>query len=111
MDQPQAARKWQHRFAAQGALSLLDRSSRPRRSPCQTDADKIKRTVALWHKQQLTYAQIAKRMSLSRNTVVRACQAAGEILHLDTKKLARFAQPSERTVDTPCAGVQGAYGH
>ena len=112
------ARKWQRRFAAQDVAGLLDRSSRPRRSPQRSDPSKIERAVALRRNQRLTYAQIAERVGLSRSTVARACQnagvarlpplqatvpvrryerkAAGELLHLDTKKLACFAQPGHR---------------
>lgn len=68
--------------------------------------------------QRLTYAQIAERVGLSRSSMARACQGAGvarlpplqtstpvrryerstagELLHLDTKKLARFEQPGHR---------------
>ena len=55
------ARKWQRRFAAQGVAGLLDRSSRPRRSPQRSDPSKIERAVALRRNQRLTYAQIAER--------------------------------------------------
>jgi transposase InsO family protein len=112
------ARKWQRRFAAEGAAGLLDRSSRPARSPGRTEARKIERAVALRRTQQLTYTQIAERVGLSKSTVGRACaaadvarlpplqpaapvrryerKAAGELLHLDTKKLACFEQPGHR---------------
>lgn len=112
------ARKWQRRFAAEGVTGLMDRSSRPVRSPRRADAGKIERAVALRRTQRLTYAQIAERVGLSKSTVARACAAAGvarlaplqqaapvhryehktagELLHLDTKKLARFEQPGHR---------------
>ena len=41
------ARKWHERQAAEGAGGLLDRSSRPRRSPGRSDAGKLERAVAL----------------------------------------------------------------
>lgn len=71
------ARKWQRRFAAEGAAGLLDRSSRPKRSPRRSDALKVERAVALRRSQRLTYAQIAERVGLSRSSVARACQVAG----------------------------------
>lgn len=126
------ARKWRGRHAAQGAAGLRDRSSRPQRS----DASKLERAVALRRTQRLTYACIAERVGLSKSTVARACQAAGvarlpalqpavagrryerksagELLHLDTKKLARFEQPGhrvtgDRTRYTPRAGWQALH--
>lgn len=112
------ARKWQRRLVAEGAAGLLDRSSRPVCSPRRSDASKIERAVALRRTQRLTYAQIAERVGLSKSTVARACagagvarlpplqqtapvrryerKTAGELLHLDTKKLARFEQPGHR---------------
>ena len=108
-----SARKWQRRFDDQGASGLLERSSRPRRSPRRSDPDKIGRTVALRRTQRPGYAQIAERVGLWRSTVARACQhagiarlpprqeavpvrrcertSAGELLHLDTRKLASIS--------------------
>lgn len=130
------ARKWQRRFAAQGAAGLLDGSSRPRHSPRRSDPSKIELVIALRRTQHLTYAQIAERVGLSSSTVARACQAAvmarllplqeavpvrryerktaGELLHLDTKKLARFDQlghrvTGDRTRYTPRAGWQALH--
>ena len=92
--------------------------------------------MALRRTQRLTYAQIAERVGLSSSTVARACQGAGvarlpslqavapvrryerktagELLHLDTKKLARFEQPGhrvtgDRTCYTPGAGWQALH--
>jgi transposase InsO family protein len=112
------ARKWQRRFVAEGVAGLLDRSSRPARSPRRSDTRKLERATALRRTQRLTYAQIAERVGLSKSSVARACTAAGlarlpplqeraavrryerkhagELLHLDTKKLARFEQPGHR---------------
>ncbi|WP_119290221.1 IS481 family transposase [Azohydromonas sediminis] len=112
------ARKWRRRYAAVGEPGLLDGSSRPHRSPARSDATKIERAVALRRTQRLTYERIAERVGLSRSTVARACQAAGlaklpplqqrragpryerssagELLHLDTKKLGCFRRPGHR---------------
>ncbi len=130
------ARKWQRRHASEGAIGLLDRSSRPANSPRRSDAHKMERAIALRRTQRLTYAQIAERVGLSSSSVARACQAAGvarlpplqetapvrryerkaagELLHLDTKKLARFEQPGhrvtgDRTRYTPRAGWQALH--
>ena len=97
---------------------MLDRGSRPRRSPGRSDARKLERAVALRRTQCLTYERIAERVGLSRSVVARACaaagvarlpglqqavpvrryekQTAGELLHLDTKKLGCFDQPGHR---------------
>lgn len=129
------ARKW-HRRRAQGDSELRDRSSRPHRSPRRSDAAKVERALALRRTQRLTYERIAERVGLSRSTVARACQAAGlaklpplqqrpvgpryerssagELLHLDTKKLYRFERPghrvtADRTQYTPHAGWQALH--
>ncbi len=133
---PRTARKWQRRYGAEGAAGLLDRSSRPLRCPRRSDATKIERAVALRRNQRLTYERIAERVGLSRSAVARACKAAGvahltalqdavpvrryerqkagELLHLDTKKLARFDKPGhrvtgDRTQNTPRAGWQALH--
>ena len=130
------ARKWQRRFDTEGACGLLDRSSRPRRSPRRSDPNKIKRAVALRRTLRLSYAQIAERVGLSSGSVARACQhagvarlpplqeappvrryerpSAGQLLHLDTKKLARFDQSGhrvtgDRTRYTSSAGWQALH--
>jgi transposase InsO family protein len=132
----QTARKWTDRHAVEGAAGLLDRSSRPRRSPGRSDAGKLERAVALRRTQRLTYEHIAERVGLSKSVVARACKragvaelpslqqavpvrryeksAAGELLHLDTKKLGCFDQPGhrvtgDRTRNTPRAGWQALH--
>jgi transposase InsO family protein len=133
---PRTARKWQRRWASEGATGLLDRSSRPERCPRRSDAIKVERAVALRRNQRLTYERIAERVGLSRSVVARACkaagvarlpawqdavpvrryerQSAGELLHLDTKKLGRFDKPGhrvtgDRTQNTPRAGWQALH--
>ncbi len=41
------ARKWQRRRASEGAIGLLDRSSRPANHPRRSDAHKMERAIAL----------------------------------------------------------------
>jgi transposase InsO family protein len=133
---PRTARKWRHRHAVESAVGLVDRSSRPLHCPRRSDASKIERAVALRRTQRLTYECIAERVGLSRSTVARACkaagvarlpalqdtvpvrryerQSAGELLHLDTKKLDRFDKPGhrvtgDRTQNTPRAGWQALH--
>jgi len=130
------ARKWHERQAVEGSAGLLDRSSRPRRSPGRSDAGKLERAVALRKNQRLTYERIAERLGLSKSVVARTCKAAGvarlpglqqavpvrryekasagELLHLDTKKLGCFEQPGhrvtgDRTKNTRRAGWQALH--
>jgi transposase InsO family protein len=112
------ARIWQQRAAAEGRDALADRSSRPLASPRATVADKRERIVNLRRNHRLTYAVIASRVGVSVATTGRICaqagvaklpplesappkrryerQTPGELLHLDTKKLARFDRPGHR---------------
>jgi len=133
---PRTARKWQQRFASLGEAGLVDRSSRPVRSPTRAAADKLERAVALRQNQRLTYDRIAERIGLGKSTVARACKVAGvsrlpalqattpvrryeretpgELLHLDTKKLGQFDKPGhrvtgDRTQNTPRAGWQALH--
>jgi transposase InsO family protein len=106
------------------------------RSPARSDARKLERAVALRQTQRLTYERIGERVGLSRSVVARACKAAGvarlpslqqsepvrryekgsagELLHLDTKKLGCFDKPGhrvtgDRTKNTPRAGWQALH--
>lgn len=131
---PRSVRKWQQRH--QAGHTLIDRSSRPHRSPRRCAAEKVERTQALRKNHRLTYCAIAERVGLSKSTVGRICKAAGlarlapleakpmgpryerqrpgELLHIDTKKLPRFSQPghrvtADRTKKTRKAGHQALH--
>ena len=133
---PRTARKWKRRHAAEGEIGLHDKSSRPARSPRRSDARKLERAVALRRTQRLTYERIAERVGLSKSVVGRACKTAGvaclpslqearpvrryerakagELLHLDTKKLGCFDRPGhrvtgDRATNTPRAGWQALH--
>jgi transposase InsO family protein len=103
--------KWLARFRAEGELGLLDRSSRPRRCPRGLSADEQGSLEALrrqrWPLWRIamqagrgvaTVSRCMKRLGLSRLKsleppvpVVRYERAAaGELLHIDTKKLGRI---------------------
>ncbi len=111
-------------------------SSRPHSSPRRSAADKVERAQALRKNHRLTYFAIVERTGLSKSTVGRICQdaglarlppleakppgpryerkRAGELLHIDTKKLPRFAQPghrvtADRTKKTRKAGHQALH--
>lgn len=124
------ARKWLKRFGEEGSAGLQDRSSRPQSSPTRSNAE-LEQQVEQLRRQRLTGTQIAQQTGLSRATVFRILNrrglnrlsrlepaqpvqryehaAPGDLLHLDIKKLARFAQPGHRVTgdrkqNTPRAG-------
>lgn len=108
----QTAGKWVARFRGEGAAGLQDRSSRPHRSPRRTPAPLAEQIEAL-RRQRRTGAQIAMAVGCSKSTVFRILAhqglsrlkalepaepvrryeraTAGELIHLDIKKLGRFS--------------------
>lgn len=123
------ARKWLGRYLADGAAGLLDKSSRPARSPRQIDPAVALVIVELRRKLMLQ-AQIASYVGVSKATVSRVLRRAGlsrltdlrppepvqryereqpgELLHIDIKKLGRIARPGHRVTGTREGRVQGA---
>ena len=105
------ARRWIERFQAEGESGLLDRSSRPARSPRCTPARIEARIIAL-RRTRLVAVAIARELGLARSTVGAVLrrhklgrlsslepkptvvryerESPGELIHLDTKKLARI---------------------
>ena len=110
-------RKWVARFAAEGRSGLVDRSSRPRRSPRRTPAP-VEARVAELRRQRWTGAEIARQVGCSKATVHRILRrlglhrlkalepaepvrryehdAPGDMIHIDIKKLGRFAKAGHR---------------
>jgi transposase InsO family protein len=110
-------RKWLGRYLAQGEEALRDRSSRPRLSP-RAIAPATALAIVEVRRQRLTQARIAASLGVSKSTVGRVLaraglshlkdlepitavvryehQAAGDLLHIDIKRLARIARPSHR---------------
>lgn len=106
-----SARRWIQRYLAEGERGLQDRTCRPRRSPKRTHASLEARVLAL-RRTRLVAVAIARQLGLARSTVgailrrhglsrLRALEpkekivryereSPGELLHLDTKKLARI---------------------
>ena len=104
------AYKWLARYRDEGRPGLADRRSRPRRIPRRTPARVVRRVERL-RRRRWTASEIASRTSIPLSTVslilrrlglhklsrlepeepVRRYERAspGELLHLDTKKLAR----------------------
>ena len=109
--------KWISRFRAQGHPGLVDRSSRPRRLHRPTPAAVIERIETL-RRQRWTGEQIASETGVSPATVSRILrrlglnslkalepaepvrryerETPGELIHIDIKKLGRFARVGHR---------------
>jgi transposase-like protein len=104
-------RKWRDRFVAEGEAGLLDRSSAPRSIPHRTPEDRVAAIAAL-RRLRMTGAEIAFCLSMALSTVSAVLlriglgklsrleppeppnryerQRAGELLHIDVKKLGRI---------------------
>ena len=110
-------RKWLGRYLAQGEVALADRSSRPGLSPRAIAPAKALAIVEL-RRHRLTQARIAASLGVSKSTVGRVLaraglshlkdlepiapvvryehEAAGDLLHIDTKRLGRIVRPGHR---------------
>ena len=117
--------KWVARFQAEGPAGLRDRSSRPHRLNRPTPPPVVTRIVEL-RRQRLTGQQIARQVRVSPATVSRVLRAAGlsrakdldppepvvryeratpgELIHIDIKKLGRFAAEGHRVTKDRQAG-------
>ena len=124
-----SAYKWLSRFRKEGHDGLTDRSSRPCRTPRRTPARLVRRVEELRRRRMTTW-EIAERASLPASTVslilrriglhrlsrlepeepVRRYErkAPGELLHLDTKKLARIHRVGHRIHGDRSKRVSGA---
>ena len=110
-------RKWLGRYLAHGEVALVDRSSRPALSPRAIVPAKALAIVEL-RRHRLTQARIAASLGVSKSTVGRVLAraglshlkdlepiapvvryehaAAGDLLHIDIKRLGRIQRPSHR---------------
>ena len=113
----QTVRKWIRREAVEGEAGLADRSSRPAHSPtrlCRSDRRRIERR----RRQRCSSPRIARELHLPLATVVREQRrlglnrlsrldpprpanryewpAAGDLLHLDIKKLVKIGRVGHR---------------
>lgn len=111
------AAKWLARYRSEGVEGLSDRSSRPRRLPRLTPADRVAAIVAL-RRLRFTAAEIAEALAMPLSTVSVVLKRvglgkrsrlepvepanryerrhAGELLHIDVKKLGRIGRPGHR---------------
>jgi transposase InsO family protein len=105
-----SCRKWWARWVAQGPAGLLDRSSRPKRSPNRTPTERVE-VIRLLRGLRFSGPQIAELLEMPSSTVsavlkregmgrlgriglgpakIFAVNRPGEVIHLDTKKLGRI---------------------
>jgi transposase InsO family protein len=103
-------RKWSGRFLADGDAGLLDRSSKPHRSPTQTPVERVEAILAL-RRLRFTGPEIAETLGMALSTVSGLLnrlgmgklgrlglepgrryewQRPGELIHIDIKKLGRI---------------------
>ena len=109
---------WLARFRAEGMTGLRDRSSRPLRMPRATPSDWQAQVVSLRREHRMASAAISRQLRLPRSTVCRILQRAGiprlrdldppepdnryerarpgELVHVDIKKLGKFARAGKR---------------
>ncbi len=121
--------KWVGRYLAQGEAGLLDRSSRPKRSPRSIAPGKAMAIVEL-RRRRLTQGRIAASLGVSKSTVGRVLARAGlsrlrdlepsepivryehdhpgDMVHIDTKKLGRIERMSHRITGNRRDSVDGA---
>jgi transposase InsO family protein len=114
---PKTVAKWVERFRAEGVDGLRDRSSKPLSSPDQTPRATCDAVEAL-RRQRYTGRQIARELGISEATVSRILcrrglnklsalepaepvrryerEKAGELIHIDIKKLGKFNQIGHR---------------
>ncbi len=116
------ARKWVRRFRSAGRNGWRDLSSRPHRCPRQTSAPLVQQILAL-RRQRWTAVRIAQTTDCSPATISRILRRhklsrvrdlqpvlpvrryehahPGDLLHIDTKKLARIVKPGHRLTGNP----------
>lgn len=109
--------KWVERWRGAGAAGLLDRSSRPQRSPRRLGRA-VRRRIERLRRRRYSSLAIAAQLGLPLSTVVTVqrrlglhrltrleapppvvryeCARPGELVHVDTKKLGRFWRPGHR---------------
>lgn len=126
---PPTARKWLGLYLAEGQGALADASSGPKRSPRAIEPGKALLSVELRQRRMLQ-SRIAQSVGVSEATVSRVLARAGlsklsdlqprepvqryehaeagDLLHIDTKKLGRIERPSHRVTGNRKDSVEGA---
>jgi transposase InsO family protein len=120
--------KWVGRYLTQGEPGLRDASSRPQVSP-RSIAPSTALAIVELRRRFLTHARIAQSLGVSASTVGRVLARAGlsrwadlapsehnvryehahpgDLLHIDTKKLARIVRAGHRVTGDPRDSVDG----
>src|SRR3974390_1670299 len=123
------AAKWVRRYRQDGLAGLRDHSSRPHCSPRRIRGELVEQILVL-RRQRWTGVRIAQTTGLSSATISRVLRRnklsrirdlepavpvlryehphPGDLLHLDTKKLARIAKPGHRMTGDPRDETRGA---
>ncbi|WKB52817.1 IS481 family transposase [Eleftheria terrae] len=126
---PPTARKWLGRYLAEGQAALGDASSRPKHSPRAIEPGKALLIVEL-RRRRMIQSRIANTVGVSEATVSRVLARAGlsklsdleprepvqryehaeagDLLHIDTKKLGRIERPGHRVTGNRKDSVEGA---
>ena len=111
------AAKWLARYRSEGRAGLADRSSAPRRIPGRTPPARV-RVIELLRRLRMSAAEIAETLRMPLSTVSAIlkriglgkrsrldpfeppnryeCSRAGELVHVDVKKLPRFRRAGHR---------------
>ena len=113
------AAKWLARYRAEGVAGLIDRSSAPKTSPTRVPEDRIA-TIAGLRRLRMTAAEIAECLTMPISTVSAVLlriglgkrsrlepfespnryerRHAGELIHVDIKKLGMIGRPGHRVM-------------
>ena len=73
----QCAHRWVRRFDEEGLAGLMDRSSRPHRSPRATDARSVAKVLKARHDHRCGPAQLARLTKVPERTMTRILRRAG----------------------------------
>jgi len=73
----QCAHRWVRRFDEEGPAGLMDRSSRPHRSPRATDTRSVAKVLKARHDHRCGPAQLARLTKVPERTVTRILRRAG----------------------------------
>lgn len=126
---PRTVYKWRRRWREEGDAGLRDRSSRPHRSPARLRRSR-ERQIVRWRKKRWSNVRISDELGLPLSTVSAVSRRnglgrlsaleprppviryersrPGELVHLDTKKLARIEKVGHRIHGDRSQRVYGA---
>jgi len=124
--------KWLRRYREGGHGALDNGGSAPTRRPARLGKDRIALILDLRRRFRMTAATIARQLGLARSTVARWLahhglgrlsaldprspvrryqrERPGELIHIDIKKLGRFARPGHRVTGSRTKGSSRGAG-